>query len=764
MSFIEDMEEAQDQAPAATPAKPMKKPEALGKAMPRIDGPYKTSGTAVYSSDYNFPRMVYAVPVCASVASGKISSLDTSAAERMRGVVKIYHHSNVPKLYRPNPADRQARVDETRPPFEDETIYYAGQYVALVVAETFEQATHAAGAVKVRYAETKPNVSRDLSDGFTEKMKADSERGNVEAGFATAAVKVDETYVTPIETHNPIELHASVATYDGKSFTLYETTQAVVNFQGVMAAMLGVPKEQVTVITKYLGSGFGGKLWPWPQAPMAAAAAKDLRRPVKLVVERRMMFTNVGHRPRTQQKVRLGATADGTLTCVDHVYTSDSSLLDDVPENCGEATPFLYSTKNLRVKSSVVDRNVGTPTSMRGPGAVPGLFALESAMDELAIRLKMDPVALRLKNEPALDESKNLPFSSRHLKECLTTGAERFGWAKRTPEVGSMRRGDLVLGWGVAACTWIAMRMQCKATVSLLDDGSAEVLCGTQDIGTGTYTMFAQMVHAKTGVAIEKIKVTIGNSTLPSGPVSGGSWTTATIVPAVYQACDKALEQMAQIAVKGAAAPFQKMKAEDLEITDGMVHPKGSDAGTGMHFGEVLKKVNQRSADGEGSSVSSAMDPEIKKHSMHSYGAQFVEVEWDPGIARLRVSRIVSVIDAGRMINPKTARNQIEGGLVMGIGMGLFEETEYDQRNGHPVNANLADYIMATNPDCPELDVTFLDYPDLVLNAAGARGVGEIGLAGVAPAITAAVYHATGVRVRELPVKIEKLLAPMQRA
>lgn len=763
MSFL-DFEEEQDQAPPTTPSVPVKKPDVLGKAMPRIDGPYKTSGTAVYSSDHNFPKMLYAVPVCATIASGKIRALDASSAERMRGVVKVYHHHNLPKLYRPNPADKKARVDETRPPFEDETIYYAGQYVAVVVAETFEQATDAARAVKVTYASTPVNVALDLSDGFSDKMKPESQRGDVDAGFASAAVKVDETYVTPIETHNPIELHASVATYDGKSFTLYETTQAVVNYQAVLAAMLGVPKEQVTVVTKYLGSGFGGKLWPWSQAPLAAAAARDLCRPVKLVVDRRMMFTNVGHRPRTQQRVRLGATADGMLTCVDHVYASDSSLLDDVSENCGEATPFLYSTKNLRVKSAIVDRNLGTPTAMRGPGAVPGLYALESAMDELAIRLKMDPVELRLKNEPAIDEGKNLPFSSRHLKECLTTGAERFGWSKRTPAVGSMRRGDLVLGWGVAACTWIAARMDCKATVSLLDDGSAEVLCGTQDIGTGTYTMFAQMVHAKTGVPIEKIKVMIGNSALPAGPTSGGSWTTATIVPAVYQACDKAMEQMAQIAVKGAGAPFQTMKPADLEITDGMVHAKGSDPGSGMHFGEVLKKVNQRSADGDGSSTSSSMDPEVKKHSMHSYGAQFVEVEWDPGIARLRVSRIVSVIDAGRMINPKTARNQIEGGLVMGVGMGLFEVTEYDQRNGHPVNANLADYIMTTHADCPELDVIFLDYPDLVLNAAGARGVGEIGLAGVAPAITAAVYHATGVRVREIPVRIENLLPPMKRA
>ena len=759
MGFIAEQSEQQALAP-----RPVKNPEMLGRSMPRIDGPFKTSGTALYSSDHNFPHMVYGVPLCSAIASGRIASLDTSAAERMRGVLKIYHHRNMPKLYRPNPADREAHIDETRPPFEDEVIYYGGQYVAVVIAETFEQATDAARAIKVTYTETRPNVARDLSDGFNDTMKLESHRGNVDAGFNSAAVKVDEVYVTPVETHNPIELHASVATFDGESFTLYETTQAVMNHRAVMAAMLGVPREQVTIVTRYLGSGFGGKLWPWPQAPMAAAAARDLRRPVKIVVDRRMMFTSVGHRPRTQQRIRLGATAEGKLTCVDHVYTSDSSMLDDVNENCGEATPFLWSTPNLRIKSSIVDRNLGTPTAMRGPGAVPGLYALESAMDELAIKLRMDPVALRLMNEPKLDESLNLPFSSRHLKECLTVGAERFGWSKRTPAVGSMKRGDLVLGWGVAACSWVAMRIACKATVELLDDGTVEVSCGTQDVGTGTYTMFAQMVSAKTGLPIEKVKVTIGHSGLPPGPTSGGSFATATIIPAVYQACDAAMKQMAQIAVKGVGAPFAKQKPEDLEFTDGILHLKDAPAGSGVRFEEVLRRVNQRSALGEGSSAGSPSDENVKKHSMHSYGAQFVEVEWDPGIARLRVSRVVTVMDAGRIINPRTARNQIEGAVVMGIGMGMFEATEYDQRYGHPVNANLADYIMTTHADCPEIDVTFLDYPDLVLNAIGARGVGEIGLAGVAPAITGAVYHATGVRVRELPVRIEKLIAPMQRA
>jgi xanthine dehydrogenase YagR molybdenum-binding subunit len=735
----------------------------IGTKVPRIDGPLKTTGGAKYTSDYNLPNMVYAVPVCATIASGAIKRMDTAQAGQMRGVVRIYHHGNAPKLYRPNPADQDNYMDEKRPAFEDEKIYYSGQYVAVVVAETMDQARAAARAVRVEYTAEKPNVARDLSDGFSTKMEEAGKRGDVEAAFSAAPVKIDATYVTPIETHNPIELHASVANWDGRRYILYETTQSLKNHQAVMAQVLGVPPEQIQIVMKFLGSGFGGKLWPWTHAPLAAAISRDLNRPVKLVVDRHMMFTNVGHRPRTQQLIRLGATPDGKLTAVQHDYVNDTSLLDQVSEDCKECTPYIYSTPNLRVRSALVSRNLGTPTAMRGPGAVPGLFALESAMDELAIALKMDPVQLRMINEPEKDESNGLPFSSRHLKECLTTGAEKFGWAKRTPEVGSMKRGDLTLGWGVAACSWGAMRMACEASFAFNDDGSVRVSCATQDIGTGTYTVFAQAVHAKTGVPLDKITVALGDSTLPAGPMSGGSWATASVLPSISGACDSAVEQMITIAIKGPGAPFANNKPEELTFSDGRVHLKSQPAASGHSFDTILRSMNTRSVRGEGKSDSSFTNENMKKYSLHSYGAHFVEVEWDADIARLRVSRVVSVIDVGQVINLGPARNQIEGAIVMGIGMGMFEETIYDQRTGHPVNNNLADYILTTSADCPEIDVHFLNHPDLVLNELGARGAGEIGLAGVAPAITAAVYHATGVRVRELPVKIETLLAPARR-
>jgi xanthine dehydrogenase YagR molybdenum-binding subunit len=738
-------------------------PPRTNGTLPRVDGALKVTGTAKYSSDYNLPGMLYAVPVCATIASGEIVSLDTARAESMPGVKAVYHRGNIGKIFRTAPpVGFSGILDEKRPPFEDDTIRYYGQYVAAVVALTFEQAMAAANAVKVTYKA----APLDVGTHFTEaeaigKPNVDSHRGDPDAAFASAAFKVDETYGTPTETHNPIELHASVADFDGQRFTLYETTQAVCNAQDVMAQMLGVPIENVRVISRFLGSGFGGKLWPWPHALIAAQASRNLGRPVKLVVTRDMMFESVGHRPRTQQRVRLGATQQGKLVALMHDSLNHTSILDDYSEGCSEATGYSYSVANLRATSAIVRRNVGTPTSMRGPGAVPGLFALESAIDELAIQLKVDPIQLRLLNEPAKDEGINLPFSSRHFVECLKVGSEKFGWSRYTPAVGSMQgageQAGLTLGWGVAGCSWIAERSDCTASVELLSNGAARVSTATQDIGTGTYTILSNIVAERIGIPNDKIEVVLGDSNLTPGPISGGSWVTASVIPAVLDAVDKAQRTLFTIATSGPAAAFPNQKPDTLALTDGRVHLKSGEPSGGIPFGEILLKASVRAATGQGKSAGTFGAPD-RKFSTHSFGAQFAEVTWQPEIARLRVSRVVTVIDAGRILNPKPARNQIEGAVVMGVGMALFEATHYEARTGAPINNNLADYIVATNADAPSIDVTFLDYPDLVINPLGARGVGEIGLAGIAAAITNAVHHATGVRVRELPVRIEDLL------
>jgi len=729
----------------------------IGAAVPRIDGPLKTTGTAQYAVDHNFPGLVHAVAVQSTIASGRIRTLDASAAEKMSGVLLVLHHGNIGPLYRTVPGDQNATNSEVRSAFEDEIIRHWGQHVAVVVAETLEVATSAAAAVRVEYEPLPANLRVSLDD-YSGKRKSESKRGDPDAAFAAAPVKLDATYITPNEPHNPIELHASVAVWDGDNVTLYETSQGVVNHRVVMAQVLGLPVENVRVVTRFLGSGFGGKLFPWPHTAMAAVAARKLGRPVKLSLNRRMMFSNVGYRPRTEQHIKLGATPEGKLLALRHDYLNVTSLLDDYDEGCGEATPYLYSVANLEITSGLVRRNMGAPMYMRGPGAVPGLYALESGMNELADELKMDPLHLRLLNDADKDESHNQPFSSRHLRECYEVGAKKFGWEERTPGIGSMRRDGKVLGWGLAGASWVAARLPCTATVEFCANGRLCVRCATQDIGTGTYTVFAQVLQEKTGIPLDRIDVMIGDSALPEGPMSGGSMVTGSVLNAIAAGATNATNRLLELATGTDGSPFKDAKADTLAFTAGRIHKKDQPAANGTHFADLLQQARLSGISAEGKTQPSWEDPKAKGLSMHSFGAQFVEVEWDPGIARLRVSRVVTVIDGGRIINLRAATNQVSGAVVMGVGMALLEEAIYDQRTGQPINGSMADYLMATCADSPDIDVTFLNHPDPAMGEYGARGIGEIGLAGVAPAITAAVYHATGVRVRELPVRIEDLL------
>jgi xanthine dehydrogenase YagR molybdenum-binding subunit len=751
---------------ATTPETPTASP--IGRNTPRIDGPLKVSGVAQYASDFHFPGLLYAVPVEATIANGKIRQLDTTAAEKMPGVRAILHRANIGKIFRSTLGEGMEGICvERRPPFADDVIGYYGQYIALAVADTFESAKAAADAVRVTYDKNKPNVERDLkadddpqvvATTYGPEHRLQSERGEAEAAFASAPVKLDETYVTPAETHNPIELQGTTAMWDGSMLTIYEESQAIFNMRSVLAQMFGLPKENVRVITKFVGSGFGSKLWPWTHCPLAAAAARQVGQPVKLVLSRKMMFQAVGHRAHTQQRVRLGATPEGKLVSLQHDYVYERSMLDDYHENCGEATSFQYSVPNLRVMFGRAKRNIGSPSDMRGPGAVPGLYATESAMNELADELKIDPVRLRVLNEPKIDEGLKIPFSSRHYLECLQFGAEKFGWSKRNPAVGSMKQDGLTLGWGMAGAAWVAARFAAAANVELRDDGTARVACGTQDIGTGTYTILAQVTSEKTGVPVDKVEVALGDTSLPEGPVSGGSMATGSVIPAVFAAADNAAKSLLTLATTTAGSPFEKHQPDDLAFESGRVFIKANGSAGGIPFADVLRRANVRFVTGSGKSEGT-FDQKKPKFSTHSFGCHFIEVTWQPEIARLRVNRVVTVIDAGRIINPLAGRNQIEGAVVMGIGMALLEHTSYDPQNGAPINSNLADYMVAVNADVPKLEVHFLDYPDKVINELGARGIGEIGLAGVAAAITAAVYHATGVRVRELPVEIEDLLS-----
>jgi xanthine dehydrogenase YagR molybdenum-binding subunit len=728
----------------------------IGSAVTRVDGRRKVTGAARYAVDHPIDGVVFGALVASTVGSGTIADIDTSVAEKMPGVIAVLHHGNTKPFFRTaGPFEHNSIVSEGRLPFEDNKVYYYGQYVALVVADTFERGQDAAAHVKVNYQTQKP-VAR-MSEVKTPLGPAHRhyERGDAETAFNNAPVKVDGVYVTPTETHNPMEMHGTIAVWSGNKVTLYETTQGVVNHQGVMSQMLGVPLESVHVISPFVGSGFGGKLFPWPHSLLAAMAARQLKRPVKVSVPRNLMFTAVGHRPLTEQHIRLGASQDGQLQAIIHEVKNPTSLVDDYMENATGSTSTMYSCPNVKTAQWVVRLNIGSPMAMRGPGACPGMYGLDSALDDLAIKLNMDPLQIRLKNYAEKDEESGKPYSSKHLRECYEKGAAAIGWSRRTPGVGSMRDGNEILGLGLGTAIWGAYRGGAHARVRLSADGRARVSSATQDIGTGTYTVMALIVADKTGLPVDRIDSVLGDSSLPPGPMSGGSTATATIVPAVAEASMNAIGQVLALASKMDTSPFKGADVKTLAMTGGRVHKQGESPESGVPFEKLLQMRQIAALEAEAETGGS---PDAHDYSMHTFGTHFVEVGWDPGIARLRLRKIVSVMDAGRIISGKSARNQILGAAVMGAGMGMFEETYYDPRTAKPLNNNFADYLVATNADIPDQEVIFVDHPDPAMGEYGARGIGEIGLVGVAAAVTMATYHATGVRVRELPIRVEQLM------
>ncbi|KPW39966.1 Aldehyde oxidase and xanthine dehydrogenase family protein [Pseudomonas amygdali pv. mellea] len=731
----------------------------IGVPQRRIDGGKKVSGQARYAADHPMDKMLYAYGVYSTIANGRVVAVKDQQAKAMPGVVDIFHHGNFPALHRtPNTKLSFAKIlsaskaDEHRLPFEDDRVYYPGQFVALVVAESFEQARAAAHRVTVEYDE-RPAV-KDLDEGMRVNGARDGgaghNRGKPDSAFDSAKVKVDQTYTTPVEVHNPMEMHASTAWWqDGKLF-VYESTQGVVNHRNLLANVFDLSPDRVEVRAPFIGSGFGGKLWPWPHSVAACAAARVTGRPVQLVLPRAQMFTTVGHRPETRQRLRLATDASGKLVSIRHESFNNTSMLDDYTENCGGVTKSLYACDNVLVSHKISSINRGTPTSMRAPGAAPGLFALESAIDEMALASGMDPLAFRKLNLADKDQSVGLPWSSNHLPEAIDKAAERFGWHARKADIGSMREGDEIIGYGMGACNWEAYQVPTDARVILRSDGTALAQCGLQDIGTGTYTIVAQTVSQLTGIPVERVEVELGSSSFPAGPVSGGSWVTASVMPAIAGATREALQKLRQYAVSKDAV-FAGQDAESIKVENGQLVIGEQRAS----FVDVLK--GQRLSRAEGNFQSGM--PEAGKYSFRSFGVHFVEVRWDPGISSLRVSRVVSAIDVGKVVNPLAARNQVEGAIVMGIGMALFEAGEYDPRSGMPVNNNYAEYVVPVHADQPDIDVLLLDYPDYNLGEFGARGIGEIGVTGLAAAVANAVYHATGKRVRSLPISKEKLMA-----
>jgi len=737
---------------------------AVGARVDRKDGLLKVTGRARYAADHPLKNTAHAVAMQSHIANGRIVSIDNSAAEKSPGFLRIIHHGTGEKLYRPtNDFGSATKPGEIRVVFEDDRVHYAGQYVALVIADTLQQARRAAELVKITYAAETPAVDTDTAMNtlfapdqfFGDKLKV--RRGDAASAMAAAAIKHEAEYVTPIEHHNPMEPSASQAEWEGDDLTLYETTQWVVGARNTVAETLGMPQEKVHIVSPFIGGGFGCKGFIWPHSMLSAIASKKVGRPVKLNLTRKQMFSACGHRSETRQKIALGASVDGKLTAIQHDVVVQTSTVDDFFESAGSINRMLYSCPNVSISHKAVRVNISTPTSMRAPGENPGTFAMESAMDELAYRLKMDPLQLRLVNYAEANEHTKQPWSGKNLRDAYAIASEKFGWSKRNAEPKSMRDGHWHIGWGMATATYPGMRSPGAAKVRILQDGSAIVSSATQDMGGGTYTTMAQVVSDVTGISLERVHPMLGDSRMPPAPVSGGSMTTASVLPAVKEAAQKAIMKLMETATADEKSPLYGKKENELAAADGRIYAKGSSPDSGVTYQQILASKQQAAVEGE-----SYVGPgeERKKYAFQSFGAHFVEVKYDPEIAHVRVSRVVSAFDVGRIINRKTAESQAYSGIIMGIGMALFEQTVYDHRDGSIVNSNLADYVVPVNADVPYIDVLFVDKPDPYIDAdgLGARGIGEIPITGMAAAVANAVYHATGKRVRDLPISIEKLI------
>jgi xanthine dehydrogenase YagR molybdenum-binding subunit len=739
--------------------------KAIGAAIDRVDGRLKVTGAALYAADAPVAGVLHGFIVLSTIGRGRVQAIDADAARKAPGVAAVVTHENMPRLKQPG-SDffRGGTLNEDRLPLSDDRIHYAGQYLAVVVADTPEQARHAASLVKVAYSDEEPPLAaledaREFEDANSDPFGQPIQyrRGDVEKALtARGLVTVDATYTTPVETHNPMEMAATIAQWDGDRLTVHDSTQWVKGTQAILAEAFGVPREHVRVLCPYLGGGFGCKGFINPHTVLAAAVARVVGRPVKLPLTRAQMFTGMGHRSATEQKLTVAATKDGTLTAIRHVTTQSTSFVGDWMETCGNSTSqVMYACPNVQVVHRLARLNIGSPTFMRGPGEMPGTFALESALDELAGALGMDPVALRVRNHTAVNPASGKPWSSNYLKECYALAAERFGWHQRTPGPRSMRDGHWLVGWGMATATYPGFRFPASARIRLSADGRARVGTAGHELGTGAYTVYTQAAADALGLPVAKVYFELGDSNLPHAPVAGGSNSTASITEAVVAAAAQTRAKLVRLAVADAASPLHGLPEDQVTLRDGRLVAAGGPS-RGEPVAAVLERARLTGVEGEASAHLSA--EKADKFAFQSFGAHFCEVKVDEQLGRVRVTRWVGAFDPGRVLNPKTARSQVLGGIVMGIGAALMEHTVYDRRTARPVTDNLVDYAVPVHADSPPIETHFIDRPDPYINTLGCRGVGELSITGVAAAVANAVHHATGKRVRALPITPDKLL------
>ena len=726
----------------------------IGAPRTRVDGRLKVTGGARYAADWRPANLVYAYQVLSTIANGRIASIDVSQAQRQDGVLAILTHENAPRvnMKADSPNDRTLLL------LQDDAVRYDRQPIALVVADSFARAKYAASLVRVRYeaapARTRYAQGLRYVPAQIHGKPPQTLRGDADAAFRQAAVRIDAMYTTPVEHHNPMEPHATVASWDGDKLTVYDATQGVIAARARLAGVFGVPVENVHVIDAFTGGGFGCKGTTWSHSALAAMAAKTVGRPVQLALWRPQMWGSVGFRPSTRQHVALGATRDGQLLTQIHETTSQTSMFDEFVEPSGAITTMLYASPALRVTHELARLNYGTPTYMRAPGESSGSFALESAMDELAYALNMDPIALRLRNYAETDPTENKPFSSKSLRECYQRGADAFGWNARRPAPRSMREGRYLIGMGMATATYPTNRSKAGASAEIRADGTAHLRSAGVEIGTGAYTAFAQIAAQTLGLPVERVTFELGDSNFPPAPVAGGSQLTASLGSAARLAALDARAHLVALAVADKQSPLHGADAANVGIDDGRLFVATTPA-RGETIAALLGRNGGAPVRGQ---ADAAPGPEKDAYSMHAFGAQFAMVRIDPDVGTVRLVKQIGAFASGRIINAKTARSQYLGGMVFGVGMALLEESRPDQRTGRFMNANLGEYLVPVHADMGTMDAVIVEEDDPHVNPIGVKGIGEIGIVGAAAAIANAVYHATGKRVRDLPITPDKLL------
>ena len=728
----------------------------IGTATSRVDGLAKVTGAAKYAAEFNVPGLAHGSVVCSTIARGHIRRIDVSAAERVTGVITALTHENRPRM-----ADNaEAYKDEVAPagspfrPLYDNKIMFNGQPIALIVAETPEIARFAASLVRVDY-DTEAHVTdvhgqRDQAV-WPQLPTSPKPRGAPEEALAGAAVRHEGEYQVPVEHHNPMELYASTVIFEGNGkLTVCDKTQGVQNVQKYLCSVFGMKPEDVRVMGPFMGGGFGSGLRPQFQAVLAVLAAQALRRSVRVILTRQQMY-GLGYRPAMIQRIAIGASAGGALDAITHDAITVTSQYEDFHRQETGWSGMLYKSAHAKYEHKLARLDLATPCDMRAPSAASACYALECAMDELAIALKLDPLELRLRCYSDRDQHEDRPYSSKALRECYRQGAEAFGWEKRTPEPRSMRDGRDLVGWGMATGVWEALQVPITVRIALNVNGHAEIACATSDIGTGTYTIMAQVAADMLGLPLDNISIKLGDSSLPQSPVEGGSWIAASVSNGIATTAGAIREELLRLARHMPNSPLANAAPDEVALTNGKLVSK-RDGSRAVSITDAMRQSGVDRIEQE-KTTNPARDA---TRANNTHAAVFAEVKVDEQLGVIRVTRVVSAVAAGRILNTKTATSQVLGGVVWGIGMALHEETLIDHKFGRIMNANIAEYYVPVNADVHDVKVIFVDEPD-DSNPLGIKGIGEIGIVGVAAAIANAVHHATGKRVRDLPITLDKL-------